>query len=207
MSLEEGKKLNKEWNEEDKLNFYINDCINIENNIKEIKSIYEKIEKSNSNKNIKISFIPEENNEIEIFLETIKNFGKIADNQSKRRKRIFDSKIVFDEEQVKLWLNNRKFKAELLFRKTENGSKSDDFHKYCDNKGITISFIETTKGYIFGGYTELEWEKRYINKKMVKLSFFLSTTKKNIQQNVSVMKLFVTTLVPYGLEQVEILTL
>ena len=75
---------------------------------------------------------------------------------------------------------NRKFKAELLFRKTENGSKSDDFHKYCDNKGITISFIETTKGYIFGGYTELEWEKRYINKKMVKLSFFLSTTKKNI---------------------------
>ena len=27
------------------------------------------------------------------------------------------------------------------------------------NKGITITFIETTKGYKFGGYTELPWDK------------------------------------------------
>ena len=33
-----------------------------------------------------------------------------------------------------------------------------DFHNKCDNKGITIVFIETTKGYKFGGYTELQWD-------------------------------------------------
>ena len=33
------------------------------------------------------------------------------------------------------------------------------FHNKCDNKGIIITFIETTKGYIFWGYTELTWDK------------------------------------------------
>ena len=28
-----------------------------------------------------------------------------------------------------------------------------------DNKGITIVYIETTKGYKFGGYNELQWDK------------------------------------------------
>ena len=55
------------------------------------------------------------------------------------------------------WLNNRNFKSELLFRKTRDGSTPNDFHNKCDNKGITIVFIETTKGYKFGGYTELQW--------------------------------------------------
>ena len=60
---------------------------------------------------------------------------------------------------VKTWLNNREFKAELLYRKTRDGSTPNDFHNRCDNIGITITFIETTKGYKFGGYTELQWDK------------------------------------------------
>ena len=58
-----------------------------------------------------------------------------------------------------MWLNNRKFVSELLYRKSRDGSTPDDFHNKCDNKGITITFIETTKGYMFGGYTELPWDK------------------------------------------------
>ena len=77
LSLEKGKKINKEWNEKEKINLYLNDCINIENNIEEINFINEKIEKYNSNNDIKISFVPEENREIENFLEIIKTFGKI----------------------------------------------------------------------------------------------------------------------------------
>ena len=42
MSLEKGKKINEEWND-DNLNSLINDCINIENNIKEINIINESI--------------------------------------------------------------------------------------------------------------------------------------------------------------------
>ena len=36
MSLEKGKNIENEWNDENKLNSLINDCITIENNIKEI---------------------------------------------------------------------------------------------------------------------------------------------------------------------------
>ena len=52
LSLEKGKLINNEWNnnDSDKLNLLINNCINIENNIKSIKSINESIEKYNSSK-------------------------------------------------------------------------------------------------------------------------------------------------------------
>ena len=46
----------------------------------------------------------------------------------------------------------------MLYRKTRDGSNAKDFHNKCDNKGNTIIFIETTKGYKFGGYTELQWD-------------------------------------------------
>ena len=72
--------------------------------------------------------------------------------------KIFDSIIKFDHNLVKSQLNNRNFKSELLFRKSRDGSTPKDFHNKCDNKGITIVFIETTKGYKFGGYTELQWD-------------------------------------------------
>ena len=61
--------------------------------------------------------------------------------------------------------NNRNFNSELLFRKSRDGSTPNDFHNKCDNKGITIVFIETTKGYKFGGYTELQWDNKSGGKK------------------------------------------
>ena len=54
----------------------INDCIDIENNIKYINDININIKKNNLNNNKNIRFTPEEN-DINIFLEKIKTFGKI----------------------------------------------------------------------------------------------------------------------------------
>ena len=48
-SLERGKLIDKEW-DNNNLNSYINDCINIENNIKNINIINESIKKCNKNK-------------------------------------------------------------------------------------------------------------------------------------------------------------
>jgi len=76
--LERGKSIDKEWNN-NKLNSLINDCINIENNIKEINNINEKIKKCNFNQNIIIKFYPEKENDINKFLEKIKSFGNIKD--------------------------------------------------------------------------------------------------------------------------------
>ena len=107
-----------------------------------------------------IKFFPNEEESINNLLNTIKTFGEIKNDN-----RLFDSIIKFDENLVKIWLNNRQFKAELLYRKSRDGSTPNDFHTRCDNKGITITFIETTKGYIFGGYTELLWDKSNSSKK------------------------------------------
>lgn len=71
---------------------------------------------------------------------------------------IFNSKISFDEQMIKEWIG-KNFSACLLFSLSKNGAEPSELHRLCDNKGPTIIFIETTKGYKFGGYTELEWDQ------------------------------------------------
>ena len=80
ISIEKGKDiLDKEWNN-DKLYSLINDCINIENNIEKINKINESMKKCKSSKNFKIKFIPEEESKINEFLNSIKNFGEVCEN-------------------------------------------------------------------------------------------------------------------------------
>ena len=74
-SLEKGKIIEKEWNDNN-INSLINDCINVENNIQDINIINENIKKCNKNSNNKIEFYPNENS-INTFLETIKSLGRI----------------------------------------------------------------------------------------------------------------------------------
>ena len=168
ISLEKGKLIANDWNN-NQLNFLIYNCLNIEKNIKNINEINENIKKFNSLKS-EISFSPEEDG-INELIEIIKKFGNVYEKSQ------FNSKIEFDENLIKLWLNGRNYKPELLFRKTRDGSSIKEFHNKCDNKGTTIVFIETTKGYKFGGYTELQWD--ISNKlKKDKSTFIFSFNKK-----------------------------
>ena len=75
LSLEIGKKLNDQWNN-NKLNYIINNCLNIENNIKYIDIINENKKKLDTQK-FELTFEPKER-EIDKFLETVKHFGKIS---------------------------------------------------------------------------------------------------------------------------------
>ena len=85
MSLEKGKTLINNNNENNnKLNSLINDCINIEKNIKYINDLNECMKKCRA-MNVNVKFIPEEN-DINNFLENIKNFGKIIFNNYKFKK-------------------------------------------------------------------------------------------------------------------------
>ena len=123
---------------------------------------------------IEVEF-PNKRNNINILLDSIKSFGEI-----KKVSDLFDSNIQFDEYFVESWLNHRKFKTELLYRKSRDGSKPDDFHNKCDNQGITITFIETTKD------VYLEDTLNYLGKilrniKMINLLFYFQLIKrKNI---------------------------
>ena len=177
IALEKGKNIYSEWNN-DKLNFYINDCLNIENNINKIKKINEVINKNSSDLNISFIIVDEE---ILKIVELIKNLGKI-----KLVKDYFDSKIQFEQNLIHKWLDNKRFITELLFRKTEDGSKPEDFHNKCDNKGNTLIIIETKKGYKFGAYTELNWDsnKHGCQKDQSTFLFSFNNRKKyNIKNN------------------------
>ena len=76
-SIEKGKIIEKEWNQNDNnLSSLINDCINIENNIKEINLINDSIKKSQLNKGC-IIFYNIKELEINQLKNTIQNFGEI----------------------------------------------------------------------------------------------------------------------------------
>ena len=149
-SLDKGKAIQNEWND-NKLISYINDCIIIENNINEINKINENINKCKNNNKIKINLYLSDD-KINKLTKNIKNIGMISSNK------FVSSKINFDEGLVIEWIG-KNFTSELLFSTSKNGFKPSEFQKLCDNKGPTIIFIETKKGYIFGGYTELDWDK------------------------------------------------
>ena len=80
ISLEKGKIKENEWEDKNKLNKLIYDCINLENTIKNINEVYDKINNYNSNKELEIEFIPMDE-EIEQKLEEIKKFGGLVVNQ------------------------------------------------------------------------------------------------------------------------------
>jgi len=75
ISLEKGKLIDKEWNDDNKLGSLINDCINIEINVNEINIINENIKNYESNKNIDVKIHIEEH-KINKVLEIIKKFEK-----------------------------------------------------------------------------------------------------------------------------------
>lgn len=54
----------------------------------------------------------------------------------------------------------RSTKIKLLYRGTRDGFRAADFHRLCSNKSKTLTIIQTTKGYIFGGYTMAAWTNR-----------------------------------------------
>jgi uncharacterized coiled-coil protein SlyX len=45
----------------------------------------------------------------------------------------------------------------LLWRGTRDGFGAKDFHDRCDGHGPTVTIVQTTEGWVFGGYTPLRW--------------------------------------------------
>jgi len=162
-SLDRGNKLDKEWDDENKLILIINDCINIENNIKDINIIFDNIKKCSDIKS-KIIFYPKEENEIISFIKNIKNFGSIKEYFGSNN--LIDiSKIIGGNYQysqsIKNWINsneNENLKFELLYRLSENGEKFSKFHELCDNKGPTLSLFHINDDNKIGIYTPLSWD-------------------------------------------------
>ena len=89
-----------------------------------------------------------------------------------------DSKILEYKKKYKKYLiqwlekpnNNLKIEniknIKLLYRGSRDGFKAADFHNKCDNKGETLTIIKSSDDFIFGGYTEINWESIVWNGKV-----------------------------------------
>ena len=54
----------------------------------------------------------------------------------------------------------------LLYRGSRDNFKASTFHEKCDNKGETLVLIKSDQNYIFGGYTEIDWDSTVWNGKV-----------------------------------------
>ena len=50
----------------------------------------------------------------------------------------------------------------LCYRASSHGWSGSTFHSYCDNRGPTVTIIRA-HGYIFGGYTDQSWRRKFVN--------------------------------------------
>ena len=176
-SLEKGKLINYDWKDENKLCSYINDCIIIENNIKDINIINEKLSNYNSSKDLKIQFYPDKEEEIQQFIEKIKNFGGLT-------WLVGDSKIINyeDEKLIKNWISNNNICFSLLYRMSDDGDSFKNFHDKCDNQYPALFIARTKEGYKFGGYTSIGWNSQANTYLSDKKAFLFSLNKKEKYQ-------------------------
>ena len=154
--LEKGKLINKEW-EDDKLKIMINDCINIEKNIDRINKINKEIIDYNS-KNIIFKFIPNEEENINEFINSIKSYGKLINYENWI---ISDILNTFDKKQkLKMWINpnNSQINTNLLYKFSRDGESIAKFHELCDNIKNNLVIIENENNEIFGSFCTWIWD-------------------------------------------------
>ena len=109
LSLDKGKKIDEIWNDDKNLISLINDCLDIENNIKEIININETLKKNKNSANIEIKFYPEEY-KINNLLSNIKIFGSIFTrgwNDNKLKK----NNLNINQDNNILLISNEKYKT------------------------------------------------------------------------------------------------
>ena len=151
LSLEKGKKIDNNWEDENKINSLINDCVNIENNIKEINVVNESIKKYNNSNNAKIEFGPEEE-KINKFVESIKIFGFVGEEKNfSKITEFYENHLISD------WISSNNISYSLLYRMSEDGNSFNTFHTKCDNQFPALFIAKTKDGHKFGGYTSIGW--------------------------------------------------
>ena len=156
ISLEKGKIIEKEWNE-NKLISLINDCINIESNIKDINLINEKIKKCNNNE-IKINFTFGEDN---IFIEKIKNYGGLFDLDTLILKN--DDNYNKFYELISTYGNININNLKLIYRASKDGFNYLSIVNKINNKSNLIFLYHTNNKRIFGAFIKCKLDNINLN--------------------------------------------
>ena len=160
ISLEKGKLIGDQWNDNSKLCFLIHDCINIENNIKDINIIKENIEKCNSYQNLKVKFLPEEN-EINNFIKFINQFGNISNNKYKYKFKNNPLNFNFSKEYDVFGLNdNILLKTGPTSLKTYLGEY--ELEKEIENKW-KVKILNSKSNHIMVGVTTIDCDLKTLS--------------------------------------------
>ena len=159
LSLEEGKLIDNDWNDNNKLCSIINNCINIEENIKNINTINENIKKCKLNNISNIEFNTGDE-DFDNFIKNIKSFGQICDKFN------IDSLILKNKDELDkfygFFSNKIKInKMKLLFRSSRDGLTLENLKDKINNKSnlIFLFFIGNTR--IFGSFTKAKIEVKH----------------------------------------------
>ena len=158
LSLEKGKTINKQWNNnEDNLYSYINDCINIENNIKFINIINEKAMKLYKKDNNIIEFYPKEDS-LNKFISAINTFGSIKCNSKPYRFRECPKNINKYRKYTLSGENNN-----ILIKTGERGRYmgticEDELDKSIDEHRWKIKILKTLEKNIMIGVAPIDFD-------------------------------------------------
>ena len=83
----------------------------------------------------------------------------------------FEESVILTNEEhwsvLNVWLSPQEGKWKLLFRGSRDGFQAETFHSKCDNKGPTVTVVKSGN-YIFGGFTEISWNGKYVSFDKVK---------------------------------------
>jgi hypothetical protein len=74
----------------------------------------------------------------------------------KMKKSIFESRILSNIPSPLQQFESKKWT--LLYRGSDDGFRSSNFHSKCDGHSNTVTVILTTKCFIFGGFTPIAWD-------------------------------------------------
>ena len=166
ITLEKGEKLDKEYdtNNDNKINAFINNCINIENYIKEINRINSNIKNCKDIKTFEVKFFTDDENRINQMIDSIKSYGIIYYKDALNYSKIIDNKEYIDL--IKNWINpnGNIIISELLYRLSDNGEKVSKFHELCDNQGPTLTLFHVNDENKVGIYTPSSWKSKSIKK-------------------------------------------
>jgi hypothetical protein len=121
-------------------------------------------------------------------------FGSIKLSEYCSNKKSFKSEILKGEQQsvelIELCEFSPNDKWSLLYRATKSGFSSRDFHSKCDGIQGTLSVVKTinqSSSFIFGGYTQADWNGGYgINKYDANAFIFSLTNSYNVSVKMNV---------------------
>ena len=157
-SLEKGKSIENEWDDNDKLNNLIYDCINIENNLKDINLINNSLIKYNFNENNMINC--KFNGNVDKFVTQIKNFGSLSNFSFLQN---FDSLILNNSNDNLKYFNlldkNIKIsKLNLIYRSSRDELNYLSIVNKINNKSNLIFLFLTGSDRIFGAFIKTKLE-------------------------------------------------